>query len=83
VRLEKARRFVPRFSSQYLNFSSSRSVEWYARTAKISGTGVLGDPTKATREKGERIWKVSIDHLVAFVEALKGMSLAEIYERRY
>ena len=29
-------RFVPRFSNQYLNFSSMRSVEWYVRTAKIS-----------------------------------------------
>jgi creatinine amidohydrolase/Fe(II)-dependent formamide hydrolase-like protein len=83
VRMEQAKRFVPRFSSQYLDFSSSRSVEWYARTAKISPSGVLGDPTKATREKGERIWKVMIQHLVAFVDALKGMSLDEIYERRY
>ncbi len=83
VRTDKARKHVPRFSSQYLNFSSSRSVEWYARTAKISDSGVLGDPSRATREKGEKIWKVTIDHLVAFVEALKGMSLDEIYEKRY
>ncbi len=83
VKMEKARRFVPRFSSHYLDFSSGRSVEWYARTAKISPSGVLGDPTKATREKGERIWKATIDHLVAFVESLKGLTLDEIYERRY
>jgi creatinine amidohydrolase/Fe(II)-dependent formamide hydrolase-like protein len=83
VRLDQARRSVPRFSSQYLEFSSARSVEWYARTAKISPSGVLGDPTRASREKGEQIWKIMIDHLVAFVESLKGLSLDEIYERRY
>ena len=83
VQMDKARSYVPRFSSQYLEFSSARSVEWFARTSRISGNGVLGDPTKASREKGERIWKIMIDHLVAFVEQLKGMSLDEIYERRY
>jgi len=83
VNMGKARRGGPRFSSQYLEFSSARSVEWYARTARISSSGVLGDPTKASREKGERIWKVTIDHLVAFVESLKNLELDEIYERRY
>jgi creatinine amidohydrolase/Fe(II)-dependent formamide hydrolase-like protein len=83
VQMDKARRGVPRFSSQYLEFSSARSVEWYARTARISSSGVLGDPTKASREKGERIWKVTIDHLLAFVESLKNLELDEIYERRY
>jgi creatinine amidohydrolase/Fe(II)-dependent formamide hydrolase-like protein len=83
VRLEKARKFVPKFSSRYLNFSTKRSVEWYARTAKISKDGVLGDPTKASREKGERIWSVMIKNLVEFVEDLKRMTLEEIYERKY
>ncbi len=83
VQMENASRFVPRFSSQYLEFSSARSVEWYARTAKISASGVLGDPTKASREKGEQIWRMMIDHLVRFVESLKGLSLDEIYEKRY
>ncbi|HXI03780.1 MAG TPA: creatininase family protein, partial [Candidatus Saccharimonadales bacterium] len=83
VRMDRAKKHVPRFSSQYLDFTSKRSVEWYARTARISQSGVLGDPTRATREKGERIWQIMIDHLVAFVESLKSMTLDEIYERRY
>jgi creatinine amidohydrolase/Fe(II)-dependent formamide hydrolase-like protein len=82
VRLDKARKSVPRFSSRYLDFSSKRSVDWYARTAKLSASGVMGDPTKATREKGERMWEVMIRHLVEFVEQLKGMSLSEIHQRR-
>ena len=83
VQMEYAERCVPGVSSQYLEFSSARSVEWYARTAKFSPSGVLGDPTRATREKGEGIWRTMIDHLVRFVESLKGLSLDEIYERRY
>jgi creatinine amidohydrolase/Fe(II)-dependent formamide hydrolase-like protein len=81
VRLDKARKYVPRFSSRYLDFSSKRSVDWYARTAKLSRSGVMGDPTKANREKGEKMWAVMIKNLVELVEHLKGMSLDEIYQR--
>ncbi len=81
VRMHKARKYVPRFSSRYLDLSSKRSVDWYARTAKLSRTGVMGDPTKASREKGEKIWAVMIHNLVGLVEHLKGMSLDEIYHR--
>jgi creatinine amidohydrolase/Fe(II)-dependent formamide hydrolase-like protein len=83
VHLEQARRWVPEFSSRYLDFSSGRSVEWFARTARFSPSGVLGDPTKATVEKGRRIWAVMVRNLVELVEHLKGMSLDEIFERRY
>ena len=83
VKIHKAKKFVPHFSSRYLNFSSKRSVEWYARTAKISTNGVLGDPSKASKEKGEKMWEVMIKNLVEFVEELKSMSLDEIYEKRY
>ena len=83
VRRQDMRRFIPRFSSRYLDFSSKRSVGWYAHTAKISSSGTMGDPTKGTREKGERMWDVMIRHLVEFVEELKNMSLDEIYQKRY
>lgn len=83
VRLNKIKKFIPRFSSRYLDFSSKRSVEWFARIAKISQTGVLGDPTRASREKGEKIWSLMIKHLVEFVEDLKSMSLEEIFHKRY
>jgi creatinine amidohydrolase/Fe(II)-dependent formamide hydrolase-like protein len=83
VRRDKIRKFIPKFSSRYLNFSSKRSVEWYARIAKISSSGVLGDPTKASRDKGRKIWAVMIEHLVEFVEDLKNLSLDEIHQKRY
>lgn len=83
VRLGAAKKFVPKFSSRYLNFTSKRSVEWYAYTSKISQTGVLGDPTKGNAEKGERMWDIMIKRLVEFVEDLKNLSLDEIYQKRY
>jgi creatinine amidohydrolase/Fe(II)-dependent formamide hydrolase-like protein len=83
VRMGEAKKFVPNFSSQYLDFSSMRSVEWNAHTARISPSGVLGDPTRATPEKGEKMWEIMISHMVAFVEKLKSMTLDEIHSRRY
>ena len=83
VKMDRAERFVPDFSNQYLDFSARRSVEWYARTLKISPTGVLGDPTIASAEKGRRMWKIMVDNLVELVEELKRLTLDEIYERRY
>jgi len=83
VKLDAVRKFVPKFSSRYLDFTSKRSVGWYAYTSKISRTGVLGDPTKADQDKGKRMWSVIIARLVEFVEDVKNLSLDEIYQRRY
>jgi len=83
VKMDKASRMIPRFSSRYLNFTSKRWVMWYAYTDRISKSGVLGDPTKASKEKGEKIWQIMIAHLAALVEDLKNMTLDEIYQRRY
>jgi creatinine amidohydrolase/Fe(II)-dependent formamide hydrolase-like protein len=83
VRMDKAEKSVPQFSSRYLNFTSKRGISWYAYTKRISETGVMGDPTKATAEKGEKMWQIMIAHLVALVEDLKRMTIREIHERRY
>ena len=83
VNMEEAEAFVPEFSSRYLDFTAKRSVEWYARTSRISSSGVLGDPGRASAEKGARIWDIMIANLVELVEEIKGMTLDEIYERRY
>jgi creatinine amidohydrolase/Fe(II)-dependent formamide hydrolase-like protein len=83
VRMDRAEAFVPDFSNQYLDFSARRSVEWYARTLKISPNGVLGDPTLASAEKGRLMWKIMVANLVELVEELKRLTLDEIYERRY
>jgi creatinine amidohydrolase/Fe(II)-dependent formamide hydrolase-like protein/7-cyano-7-deazaguanine synthase in queuosine biosynthesis len=83
VRMDLAKAAIPRFSSHYLDFTSKRSVGWYAHTKKISESGVLGDPTLATAEKGRQMWRIMVENLVEFVEDLRGMSLDEIHQRRY
>jgi creatinine amidohydrolase/Fe(II)-dependent formamide hydrolase-like protein len=83
VNLPLAKKSVPEFSSRYLNFTSQRGISWYAYTKRISETGIMGDPTKASAEKGTKMWQVMIAHLVTFIEDLKNMSLEEIHQRRY
>jgi creatinine amidohydrolase/Fe(II)-dependent formamide hydrolase-like protein len=83
VKMDLAPRTVPQFSSRYLNFTSRRGVSWYAYTQSVSTDGVMGDATKATAEKGRKIWKVMIAHLVALVEDLKNMTLDEIHHKKY
>ena len=82
VDMRKAKALVPKFSSKYLDFTSKYSVGWYARTEHISKSGVFGDPTRASVEKGRAIWEVQIRHLVSLVEHLKELSLAEIYQQK-
>ena len=43
----------------------------------------MGDPTKATVEKGEKMWSMIIGHLIKFVDQLKTMTLKEIYQKKY
>ena len=83
VNMDLAPSMVPKFSSRFLDFTSKRSIGWYAYTKKISRNGVMGDATKATVEKGEKIWEVMTRRLVELVEDLKRLSLDEIYQRRY
>jgi creatinine amidohydrolase/Fe(II)-dependent formamide hydrolase-like protein len=48
----------------------------------ISPNGIMGDPTRADAAKGERIWQIMVAHLVAFIEDLKHLTVAEIHHRR-
>jgi creatinine amidohydrolase/Fe(II)-dependent formamide hydrolase-like protein len=73
---------VPEFSSRYLDFTSKRGVSWHAYTQKISNSGIMGDPTKASAEKGKKIWELMIANLVALVEDLKSMTLDEIHHNK-
>jgi creatinine amidohydrolase len=43
----------------------------------------MGDPTKASAEKGKKFWEIMITHLVALVEDLKSMTLEEIHHRNF
>ncbi|MGD9200147.1 MAG: creatininase family protein, partial [Chitinispirillia bacterium] len=82
VRMEKAVDNTLTFGSNYMDFSSKRGVPWYVRTKKISRTGIMGNPTKATAEKGKNMWEIMITHLVRFVEEVKTTKLEDLYHKK-
>lgn len=50
-------------------------VYWGFRTKEISETGVIGDPTKASKEKGEKAWKIAIERLADLLTELDKMKI--------
>jgi creatinine amidohydrolase len=83
VKMDKAVNETLQFGSKYLDYTSERGVAWYVRTRRISESGVMGDPTKATEEKGRRMWEIMIAHLVRFVEEIKRSRLEDLYQKKY
>ena len=83
VQMDKAENETLQFGSTFLDFDDDRSVSWYVRTSKISESGIMGDATKATAEKGEKMWKVMIQNMVHFVESIKNTPLEDLYQKRY
>lgn len=83
VHMEEAVNETLNFGSRYMDFTSERGVPWYARTKKLSHTGIMGDPTKATAEKGKKMWDIMTAHLVKFVNEIKESNLEDLYQKRY
>jgi len=83
VKMDKAINETLHFGSSYLDFTSERGVAWYVRTKILSDSGVMGNPTLATAEKGNKLWEVMIAHLVRFVEEVKKSKLEDLYQRKY
>ena len=54
-------------------FASPPSVRVAWDMKELTSTGVVGDATKASREKGERIVKVVMERLVTLLRALKDL----------
>ncbi len=83
VQMDKAVNETMEFGSNFLDYDNERGVNWYVHTHKLSASGVMGDATKATVEKGEKMWKLMIHHMVRFVESIKNTPLEELYQKRY
>ncbi len=83
VQMDKAVKETLKFESDYLDYTSDRGVSWYVRTRKISESGVMGDATAATAEKGKQMWDLMVDHLVRFIEVIKRSKLDELHQQRY
>jgi creatinine amidohydrolase len=83
VYMDKALDETLNFGNTYLDFDSDRSVSWYVRTKKLSNSGIMGNASIATVEKGEKMWKIMIEHLVKFVEIIKNTPIEDLYQRKY
>lgn len=83
VDMDKAVNETMEFGSKFLDYDNERGVNWYVHTHKISTSGVMGDATKANKEKGEKMWELMIHHMVRFVESIKNTPLEELYQKRY
>jgi len=51
-------------------------------TEEVSDLGVIADPTKASKERGEKLFKALIDYLVDFVQNFKTIKIPEHPEQR-
>lgn len=83
VDMDKAVDETLKFGSSFLDYDDHRSVAWYVRTSKISESGVMGDATKATAEKGQKIWDIMIAQMVKFIETIKETPLDDLYQKKY
>lgn len=68
VRSEKIR--DPNLNLELWNKIKKRNIPWH--TKDITDTGSLGYPTKASREKGEKLYRAMFDKVVSIVEELLG-----------
>lgn len=69
--------------NEFLDFTTERGVSWYAHTDRLSTSGVMGNATLATKEKGEQMWEIMIDKMREFVESIKNTPLDKLYQNRY
>ena len=68
---EPGRALVPGFIGTDLAESGMKiSTAWTMK--EISDSGVVGYPTKATKEKGEQIAEVVVDRIVSFIREIAG-----------
>lgn len=71
VRIEKAKEGKVKFPSRFLEFSASEKAIYFPFMDVVSSNGVLGNPEKASKEKGREMWDAMIKALVELVEELK------------
>jgi creatinine amidohydrolase/Fe(II)-dependent formamide hydrolase-like protein len=76
VDMEKARKDVPVSSNKNYEIVSTNTAQiaghkfaYYENMNEVSETGIIGDPTLATAEKGEKIISGIVDFLVKVIKA--------------
>ncbi len=83
VDMDKAVDHTLDLDNEYLDFTSDRGVSWYVHTKRLSESGVMGNATLGTAEKGERMWEIMIGKMTEFVETIKNTPSDKLYQNRY
>ncbi len=69
--------------NEYLDFTSDRGVSWYVHTKTLTKSGVMGNATLATAEKGHKMWEIMIRKMADFVETIKNTPSDKLFQNRY
>ena len=69
--------------NEYLDFSSDRGVSWFVHTQKLTKSGVMGNATLATAEKGRKMWEIMIRKMADFVETIKNTPPDKLFQNKY
>jgi len=83
VKMNKAVDETLDLDNEFLDFTSDRGVSWYVHTKRLSESGVMGNATLGTSEKGEKMWQVMIQKMTEFVETIKNTPSDKLYQNRY
>lgn len=76
VQMDKARKEIGLPSSRFfwMDLMSSSPVLLMDHWSRFSKSGIVGDPTLATKEKGQKIFEAVVEALVELVKDFKGYS---------
>ncbi len=66
----------------YRNFIDRSPIFFIDHLSRFSATGIIGDPTKATKEKGQKLIKVIVDDMVEYVKEFRTRPIAKPLKRR-
>lgn len=83
VEMDKATDETLDLNNEFLDFTSERGVSWYVNTSRISKSGVMGNASLATPEKGKKMWEIMIRKMTEFVETIKNTPSDDLYQNRY
>ena len=83
VDMDKAEDHTLDLDNEYLDFTSDRGVSWYVHTKRLSKSGVMGNATLGTAEKGKQMWEIMIRNMTDFVETIKNTPSDKLYQNRY
>ena len=69
--------------NEFLDFTSDRGVSWFVHTKRLSTSGAMGNATRGSAEKGEKMWDIMIAKMTEFVETIKNTPSDKLYQNRY